>query len=562
MQSVVLPRQLLEPLGDVFRHLRRGVGGLLVEGNGDAVFAVELGVDAALVVRDEHLRHVLQPDRLHALHAQIEQDQLLQFLPCGDAVAHGHHVLHAVVVRDIPRRHGEVLRRQQGAHGAQLQHILQIRLLQRRGAALLNGSQTRLQLGQGAVYLNIAGYDLLHAVGHGHGAGGDLLHHARQHGVVLLEFPDLLPQKPQLLLQPLDLAQQMLPVLAHGGQAQVDLRQLRLHLHIAALGLDGGDLLLLLLRRQEGIIFNGGYAGVIPRLFRLQLRFSLQEGLQLRQPFAEPGFLLIHVPQAAAHRLQRLGGRLCNGVLLRRTDGRFGVLQLFFCLLQLPRRRVQLPVHRLRQPRGERVHFLLAQDHVHLPLHQPAYGHAGHARDALHLARQRVFHELGKLRHVHLVAGHGGHGHRQHGGVNFQHIGRAHGVVPAALESGDLLLDVHARGVHIHALLKLQHHHGHAVLAGGADVLDLVEGGHGLLHGLGDVALHGLGAGARVGGHDDHIGEVHIGQQIRRHFRVCHHAQHQYGQHRHEHRQRLFHAEFCHNLPFLSSQCSPPFYNL
>ena len=199
VQALIFLRQLLKAPGNVLRYLRRGVGRLLVEGQGDAVFSVELGVNLPGIVRDKHLCHILQPDGLHALHAQIKQDQPLQLLPGGNIVPHGNHVLHAVPVLNIARRHGKVLRRQQRPHGAQLQHIFEIRLLQGRGPALLQGSKARLQLGQGSIDPYVSGHNLLGAVSHSHGAACDLLHHARQNAVVLLELPDLFLQSRKLL---------------------------------------------------------------------------------------------------------------------------------------------------------------------------------------------------------------------------------------------------------------------------------------------------------------------------------------------------------------------------
>ena len=83
-------------------------------------------------------------------------------------------------------------------------------------------------------------------------------------------------------------------------------------------------------------------------------------------------------------------------------------------------------------------------------------------------------------------------------------------------------------------------------------MLDLVQRGHGLLHGLGDFRLHGFGTCSGIGGDNDHIGEVHVGQQIRRHLEVCHHTQHHNGQNCHKNRQRFFYTESRNDAP-------PPF---
>ena len=73
VQAVVLLRQLVEAVGDVFGHLRRGIVGLLIKGDGDAVFAVELGIDLIAVIGDEYLRHILQADGVYPLQAQVQQ---------------------------------------------------------------------------------------------------------------------------------------------------------------------------------------------------------------------------------------------------------------------------------------------------------------------------------------------------------------------------------------------------------------------------------------------------------------------------------------------------------
>ena len=96
---------------------------------------------------------------------------------------------------------------------------------------------------------------------------------------------------------------------------------------------------------------------------------------------------------------------------------------------------------------------------------------------------------------------------------------------------------------------KLQRDHGYAVLAGGGDGLDLIQRSHGLLHRPGDGLLDGLRAGAGIRSDDDDIGKVHVGQQIRCHFQIRHHAQHDNAQHRHKDRQRFFHAEAGHTRP-------------
>ena len=186
-----------------------------------------------------------------------------------------------------------------------------------------------------------------------------------------------------------------------------------------------------------------------------------------------------------------------------------------------------------------------------------ADGDSCHTGDAVELAGQRVADEVGKHRNVLAVIGHGGHLHRQHGGIDLEDKRSADGISPTALQGAELLLDVNADGIHIDAVFKFQHDHGHTVLRGGGDGLDLIQRGHGLLHRSGHIRLYRLGTGAGIGGHDNDIGEIHIGHQIGRHLQIRHHAQHQHSQHGHKDGQRLFNAEFRHTLlaPLLKTRC-------
>ena len=181
-----------------------------------------------------------------------------------------------------------------------------------------------------------------------------------------------------------------------------------------------------------------------------------------------------------------------------------------------------------------------------LLLQNTADVHAGNAGNAAQFIRQRLVHKVAELMDIHIVGGDRRHHDRQHGRVDLQHIGRRHGVLPLTLQNGDLLLDIHADGVQIDPLFKLQRHHRGAVLAGRGHRLDVVQHGHGLFHGLGDLLLHRLGTGTGICGHDDDVGKVHIRQQVGGHLQIGHHAQHNNCQYRHEYGKRFFHAEFRH----------------
>ena len=179
-------------------------------------------------------------------------------------------------------------------------------------------------------------------------------------------------------------------------------------------------------------------------------------------------------------------------------------------------------------------------------LHRAGGGDPGHAGDALQLGHQGVIQKFRQLHGGHALHGHGGYLHRKHGGVDFQHIGRANHLIPVCRKGGELLLDVHADGIHVHRFLKFQQDHAVIFIGGGGDLLDMLQCGHSLLHGLGDLRLHLFGAGAGIDGGDHNVGEVHIGQQVGGHPQIGHHPQHQHGDHRHEHGQGFFYTEFRH----------------
>ena len=223
-----------------------------------------------------------------------------------------------------------------------------------------------------------------------------------------------------------------------------------------------------------------------------------------------------------------------------------GVGELVFRVVQLRFRRIQLFVDGVGQLLIQHIDFILADDHMQFLLDDAAGGDPGHATDALQLGHEHILHEIRQLIHIHVLHGHGADLHGNHGRVDLQHIGGAHSVLPARLQNTDFLLDVHADGIQVHIVLKFQHDQGIVGAGVGDDIFYVLQGGHRLLHGLGDGLLHGLRTGTGIGGHDDHIGEVHAGQQIRGHPGISNDAQNQNGHGGTEDRQRFFDAEFRH----------------
>ena len=481
-EPLVLALQLPEPVGKVVGHRRRGVVGLLVKGQQDAVFVVKLGVQLVAVVRHHHGGHVAQRNGVDALQPQIEQHHILQLGAVFKLLPHRHHVAHAAVVIDVARGHGEVLGRQQAADGGDGQKAAQIGL----GFHLVVGLP---QLLEAAFDLALCLTELQLRAGH----LGYTVHHLHQKiGDIALQLAAL-----QLLHQLFYTAFQCIQTVVQ------------------------------LLQRPIRVGDEAAHQVVDVQ--------TLQPIVQLLQVFID----LVH---RIAHRA---------GYAVRR--GAFGVGQRLFTILHLPLGSVQLALrlfqlglHRVRQLGGQRLHLLLIQNHMGLPGQRAGYRDAGHAADALQLAGQLVRHQIAEGVDVAALPGHGGHHHRDHGRVDLQHIGGPHRVGPLPLQHGDLLLDIHTDGIHVHAVLKLQHHHGRAVLAGGGDLLDLIQRGHGLLHGPRDLLLHRLGTGAGIGGDNNHIRKIHIGQQIRRHPQIRHDTQHHHRQYHHKYRQRPLYAEFCH----------------
>ena len=253
------------------------------------------------------------------------------------------------------------------------------------------------------------------------------------------------------------------------------------------------------------------------RLFLIQLLFTLDQGVD---PGAELGLCAVYFF--------------------------LGVFQFFLFLVQLGGGIVQFTVDCSGDPVVQLVDQLLIQHHVQLLLNFAAGGDPGDAGNALQFVHQRFIQEFRQLHGVHALHGYRRHLHGKHGGVDLQHVGRAHRVRPVGGQLGDLLLDIHAHGVHVDALGEFQNDHANVFAGNGGHLLNVIQRGHGLLHGSGDLLLHLFRACTGVGGHDQHVREIHIGKQVGGHAEIGHHAQHQYGDHRDENRQRLFDGEFGH----------------
>ena len=207
---------------------------------------------------------------------------------------------------------------------------------------------------------------------------------------------------------------------------------------------------------------------------------------------------------------------------------------------------VQFPVDGIDNLLIGFVDQILVQDHMQLLLDHAGGGDTGNTRDTFQFIDQRIVEKLCQLNGIFSCHGHRRHFYRQHRGIDLQHIRRTDHIIPLTGERHDLLLDVHADGIHIHGLFELQHNGADILTGSGTDFLDMLQSGHSLLKRFGHFLLHFLRCGTRIGSHNDHIGKVHIGQQIRGHLKIGNNAQHKHGNHRHKDGHGFFYGKFMH----------------
>ena len=175
-QSALLRHQLGALLSHAVGDVGGGEGGLLLDGQQNAVLAVDLGEGFVGVVGDLHAGHVGQAHLVHGIHADGKQLQPLQFVDGFELVAHAHQIFVVVHVVDIAGGHGQVLRAQQSGHGVHGDDPVQTGVGQRlvalvlkflaRFRQLIRGlGQLGLGLGKGAQRLAARALQLRSGVG-------------------------------------------------------------------------------------------------------------------------------------------------------------------------------------------------------------------------------------------------------------------------------------------------------------------------------------------------------------------------------------------------------------
>ena len=229
--------------------------------------------------------------------------------------------------------------------------------------------------------------------------------------------------------------------------------------------------------------------------------------------------------------------------LLLGGDLFLGRLQVGLAVVYLALRVGQLAVHAGQDAIVHVLDLVVGKPHFRGLLHGAGQRHVGHAVDPLESGDQRVGGEVRQLVDALLAIG-GGHVHGGHHVQGYLHdVGSAHGFGQRALHL------VHGRGhlhhgrIHVGAVLEFQKHHG--VIVGGLtrDGGDPVNGGQGALQHVGHLGLHFLGRGARVGGDDGEVGDVHVGHEVGLHLREGHAAQDKADNDRHYDEVGMFDAE-------------------
>ena len=83
----------------------------------------------------------------------------------------------------------------------------------------------------------------------------------------------------------------------------------------------------------------------------------------------------------------------------------------------------------------------------------------GNTSHAFQLVHQALIQQLGQSDGILAFHGHRCHHHRQHRGVDLQHIGSADHIIPLLGQGGNALLNVHTHSVQVDTFFKLHDQH-------------------------------------------------------------------------------------------------------
>ena len=192
--------------GNALGNIGRRERGLLFNRKENAVFAVDLRKRLGAVIGNLHARNVAKAHVVHALKPEREELYILQFVQTCKLIAHANHILVLARIVNIARRHGHILRAQNGCDGLHGDHAVQSCVLERlialffkfpaRFGELCGGViQLLLRVGKAALRLSARFGELILRIGKGcvlidaldHAAGNNTLFELSKHRINLLD---------------------------------------------------------------------------------------------------------------------------------------------------------------------------------------------------------------------------------------------------------------------------------------------------------------------------------------------------------------------------------------
>ena len=586
MKSFIPAFQLGEAVFYIVSHGSGGIGRLFGEAEQHAAFPVDAGIGGILVIQQRDFGYIRKADGIQILHPRIEECGAFQRLDGIQRISHIYQIL-LIPFIEISGRHGKVLGRKQlgdqflgkdivqvGGFLCSIQLFLSLlfRFIQLGFAAfqggfpvrqlfflfvqrVLGGAQTvgqgsalLLQLFIALVYFRFAAFQIRNG---------------------LIQLGDSGFQLLLGLLQGFQCAVDISPANALGRQRFIYFSQSGLQVFILIAVLDQGNGLLLLLGGQVFIIFNGGNGFIKQTLSLFQFHKGVFQLCQLLLPFNDLiqtggslGSLLFQLSQQFCDLLvlliQLLLGVVQGGVSLAAAgiQGGFAFFQGFLAFLQGGFSFTELLLSVVKLAHGffklfvdggielfvQGVDLIFIQFDLYPLEYQARFGHGSHAVDPFQFNGKGIVYKGAQLQRILSFIADRRYQRGDQIAAQLRYHRGADGIVPGGGKGADAPLDIHHGHIGVHTILKGQQYDGIVFGAGGGDLFNIVQRGHGLLQRLGNGAFHFFGAGSRVGSHEHNIGKAHFRQQIGGHFGNGNISQHQDQDHGYQHRKRLFYT--------------------
>ena len=170
-------------------------------------------------------------------------------------------------------------------------------------------------------------------------------------------------------------------------------------------------------------------------------------------------------------------------------------------------------------------------------------GNIGNAVHALKLGDGLVLHQRGGVVDIVIIVGSGNVQGRHHVHADFHVVGAARSFRQLRGNLVHRRRGLHHGRIHVGAVLKLKEHHGIVVGTLALDGGNAAYLGKGALQHISYFRLHLFGAGARVGGDNGQIRQVHIGQKVGFHLGERNTTQNKDDDHRNRNNVRLLNAK-------------------